>query len=279
MLEPVRRPEHTGENRCWPCTALNVLIAVVAGVILSARNRLLGLVAFGISVLVITLRGYLIPGTPRIAPRLVEPLPVDFGHTDRKPAGSIGDGTTQTDGSRKATHEEENGQLTEPDDADPEQLLGALVDAGVLLPEGDDLRLEETFREGWCERMRGLRERSTAELARRVARAAPDDVAGYAEGDHVLLEGNRDVWLRPAVAIAETAAAETLADRDLPPELEPAAAGPLRMFTPACPVCAGDPHETTVQNCCGGPGSIYSNPERPVIACRECERVLFEFRE
>ncbi len=261
LLERARRPEHTGENRCWPCTVLNVLIAVVIGVVLSARNRVFGLVAFGVSILAIKLRGYLVPGTPRVAPPLVEPLPVDFGHGDRKQSESINDDTIQ------------------PDDADPERLLNALVDAGILFSEGDDIRLEEGFREAWRDRMRRLRECSMAELAARVERVAPNDVTGHAEGDRVLLEGERDVWMRPAVAIAETAAAETLANYNMSSELGAAAAGPLRMFTPVCPMCAGTTQETTVQNCCGGPGSIYSNPEQPVVACQECETVLFEFRD
>lgn len=265
LLDRLRRPAHTGENRCWPCTVLNLLLAAVVGAVLSARSRLVGLVAFGVSVLAIALRGYLVPGTPRVAPRLVDPLPIDFGHGD--PGGS------------RAGNEEGNGQLTAPDSSDPEQLLGALLEAGVLVPEDEDLRLDGEFRGAWRERMGKLRECSTPELAARAARAAPGDVAGHAEGDRVLLAGDRDVWLRPAVAIAETAAAETLAAWDLSPGVRAPAASPLRMFTPVCPVCAGDLQETTVQNCCGGPGSVYSTPEQPVVACRECETVVFEFRE
>lgn len=66
----IRQPEYTGENRCVPCTALNVFIAVViAGLFVGAGRRWIGVVAFIVSVGVVYFRGYLVPGTPGITER------------------------------------------------------------------------------------------------------------------------------------------------------------------------------------------------------------------
>jgi len=92
-----------------------------------------------------------------------------------------------------------------------------------------------------------------------------------------LLAGGRDVRLSRAVAIAETAAVEALADRGVSEAVRAAAARPLRTFVRTCPTCGGDVSETTLRNCCGGPGSLYGTPERPVLACADCEAVVFEF--
>jgi len=60
-------PEHTGENRCLPCTLVNAVgVAVVAG-LLSRRRRSLGLLASVLGGAAIWLRGYVVPGTPRFA--------------------------------------------------------------------------------------------------------------------------------------------------------------------------------------------------------------------
>lgn len=265
LAERVHRPEYTGENRCWPCTVLNLAILAVLGAVLFLVDRLLALAVVVVGALLVSLRGYLLPGTPRIAPRLVDPLPVDFGHGTPDAAGSLGDSAGEpADGDAGADHT-------------PEQLLAALVEAGVLVAEGQDLSLAESFCDAWVDRMAALRALSNEALAARAADAAAGEVEGQAHDDRILIAGERDVWLRPAVAVAETAAAETLANRGVDPSLGGPAAHPLRMFLPCCPACGGDVHETTVQNCCGGPGSIQGNPEQPVLACEDCETVLFEF--
>ena len=265
LLERVRQPAYTGENRCWPCTVLNLAIVAVLAAVLLLVDRLLALLVAVVGTLAVALRGYLLPGTPQIAPRLVDPLPVDFGHGYPGADGPVGGGSLG------------DAEDEAPADPDPEELLTALVEAGVLVPEGEDLLLDPEFADAWVERMERLRALSTDALAARAADAAAGDVEGGAYNDRILIAGERDVWLRPAVAIAETAASETLADSGLDPSLAGPAAHPLRVFLPSCPACGGDVEETTIQNCCGGPGSVQANPEQPVLACVDCETVLFEF--
>ena len=113
------------------------------------------------------------------------------------------------------------------------------------------------------------------ELAARTAAASHDSVEGEVHGERVLLAGGRDVWLSPAVAIAETAAIETLTDWGVPTERGVQAAKPLRTFVRTCPACGGRVVDTTLRNCCGGPGSVRGNPDRPVRACADCDAVVF----
>jgi hypothetical protein len=255
-LEQYRQPAYTGENRCWPCTVLNVAIVAVVGVALSRRDRLAGGLAVAAGCLLVWLRGYVVPGTPRFAPSLVEPLPIDFGHAP--------DGV---------------GSESLADDPDPEAMIRALAEAGVIVADDEALSLEESFRAAWEDRMAALRELPGDELASRAAAASHQPVEGAYHGERVLLAGDRDVWLSPAVAVAETAAVEALADRDVPADLRAQAAAPLRTFVRTCPTCGGPVAETTLRNCCGGPGSVQRHPELPVLACEDCDAVVFEFDE
>ena len=69
LAERLGRPEYTGENRCLPCTVLNVAIAVVAAALLGRRSRRAGGAAFLAALGLVYLRGYLVPGTPTLTRR------------------------------------------------------------------------------------------------------------------------------------------------------------------------------------------------------------------
>jgi len=250
----LRRPEYVGENRCLACTTVNAALVAVIGAALRRRSRILAAVAVGVGGLLIVVRGYVVPGTPRFAPALTAPLPVAFGHErPYEPSGSLAA------------------------DPDPEDVMNALVAAGVVVPDGEELLLDGSFRADWTARAAELRGLPGEELAARAAAASPEPVEGRVLGDRVLLAGGRDVRLSRAVAIAETAAVEALADRGVSEAVRAAAARPLRTFVRTCPACGGDVRETTLRNCCGGPGSLRGDPERTVLACADCEAVVFEF--
>ena len=253
IADGLRRPEYTGENRCLPCTVLNIAVVGVAAIAASRRNRPLGGLALAAGLGLVALRGYVVPGTPRFAPVLVDSLPASFGH--EPPAGV------------------ESGSLA--DDRDPEAMMRALVDAGVIAPDGEQLYLDDAFRTAWEDRMAELRELSGEELAARTGAASHDSVEGEFHEERVLLAGDRDVWLSPAVALAETAAVETLADWGLARDLRVQAAEPLRTFVRTCPVCGGRVVDTTLRNCCGGPGGVSGDPERDVRSCADCDAVVF----
>lgn len=258
LLETLREPAYTGENRCWPCTALNgALVTGVGGGVYYFLSRPVGALLFVCGFVVLFVRGYVVPGTPTYAPRLLALLPIAVEHGGADDSG-VGSGSLG-------------------EDVEPEELLETLVDAGVVVVEDEELWLEESFRTAWIERMGDLRTRSNAELAESVTKVTPPEVEARHHGDRILLDGERDHWISPTVAIAEIAAAETLASWDVPPHIRASAAEPLRTFLDVCPGCGGKVTETTLGTCCGGPGSIYGNPERSVLACEGCETVVFEF--
>lgn len=313
LAAAVKKPEHTDENRCLPCTLVNtVVVALVAGV-LSRRRRPLGFLAALLGGAAIWLRGYAIPGTPRFAPRLVDPLPIDIGpdHPDDLGSGSVsvagpnsldGDRSDMTDvtdatdttdadsdtdarngsadrsgpdGDRTAVDSDGVG---DEDAADPEAVMLALLDADALVDDGETLALDESFRAALYDRTGSLREESDAALADRAAAIAGPAVDGEAHDGRILLAGSRDAWLSRPIALAETAAAELLRERDVDDGVARAAARPLRAFLDTCPVCEGPVRETTLRDCCGGPGGVSGNPERPVRACADCDAIVFADR-
>lgn len=69
MLAGLKQQEYTGENRCMPCTVVNLLIAVGLATIASLVTVELGAVVLFLSILAIYFRGYLVPGTPTLTKR------------------------------------------------------------------------------------------------------------------------------------------------------------------------------------------------------------------
>ncbi|WP_129113309.1 hypothetical protein [Halegenticoccus tardaugens] len=257
-LDAIRRPEYTGERRCWPCTVVNAaIVAVVALLVAFVRlpAALFVLVAGGAA---IALRGYVVPYTPRFAPAIAARLPYDFGHGDeRRTSDALAEG-----------------------ELDPERLVTTLVDRGVFVDgQGGDLFLSDDFRGDWDSETASLRALSDGALADAAAEASPTGVAGRTEGEWIVIDADEGApaWLSRPVAIAETAAVSALTARGLPTETAARAATPLRLFVEACPACGGDVVETAIGDCCGGTMGIYDTPGRDVLACESCEAVVYEF--
>lgn len=255
-LSHLRRPEYTGQNRCLPCTIVNLAIIAVVGAVVVTVNLFVGAFAIAAGVVLLALRGYVVPGTPRFAPLLVAPLPFDFGH-----ANESSDTLWSASGS---------------DNVDTEEVLSALVAGGVIEDNGTELFLDEDFRAAWNERMADLRTVDDKSFLDRIEDACPADVEGERLDDWIILAAHRDVKITRVVAIAETAAIETLAEWGIPESVQAPAAPSLRNFLRTCPSCGGDVSESTRRNCCGSPSSIYANPEQPVLACQDCESVVIE---
>lgn len=72
--------EYTGENRCGPYTVLNTIIAAFLSLIVAQKSRVSGYAAFAVSVGLIYIRGYLVPGTPTLTKQyLPERVLYQFG--------------------------------------------------------------------------------------------------------------------------------------------------------------------------------------------------------
>lgn len=254
-LDRLRRPEYTGDRRCWPCTALNFVLVVGVAAPIGFVLLPAGFVVFVIGVTLIALRGYVVPYTPQFAPRLTAQLPGDFGPTQADPRSD---------------------PLVVVDD--PAQLLGRLLAAGVIV-EDDALFLTSTFEADWERRMATLREASDEAVAAAVADAAPFEASSLVSQERLLVAGEnrRDSWLSRPVAVATATGIEALVDYGIDRSVAAAAVEPLRMFLTTCPDCGEPTEESTVHNCCGGTKGVYDRPEREVLACESCEAVLYEF--
>lgn len=267
-LAVLRQPEHTGERRCWPCTALNVcLLAVVVGVVVLAGPPALALALGTIGLAAIVLRGYFVPYTPRFAPHLAVRLPGDPFHVNATAAPHA----TGVPNVPDSLSDEQTG----------EDVLDVLVETGVLVADGETLYLDEQYRKCWREEMHTLRALDSRALADAVVKLVPsaDDVdfAAVAGEEWFVLttesaSATDERWLSRPVAISEAAAVRIL--ENLPLETRLAAARPLRMFLERCPDCEGPLEKATAAACCGGPGP--GGPDE-VLACMTCETRLFTF--
>lgn len=272
----LRRPEHTGENRCWPCTTVNVALVAVAAAVISVANAPVGAAVVVTGLALVWLRGYVVPGTPRFAPRLVAAIPG---------GDALFHGAAATDGGDPTP--DESGSL-DPDEVDGEALLDALLSGGVLEADGDAVAPTAEYRERWRAEMDRLRTRETeaiADAAREVSPATASRAIrgeGTEEGEEWVALSSGDAntidetWLRRPVAIAEIAgyrAAEPFLDDD---SMRLAAARTNRMFLEACPDCGSDLQRGVDLPCCGG----YTGPgEEPAetLACPACEVRLYTF--
>ncbi|WP_331233511.1 hypothetical protein [Natronorarus salvus] len=253
-----KTPGYVGENRCLPCTAVNLALVAVAALALARRSRVGALSVGLLGTALVWTRGYIVPYTPRFAPWLVSFLPVDPFHRESGP-GSIG----------------------ALDDADGEAVLAALAEAGVVRLGEDRVTLDPAFEEHWVAEMGALRSLSDRALADELA-GDLDGVDGVevlsVAGDVRFALGERGLpgtFVSRPVAIAELAAIRTLGR--VAPTIEEstraAATRPLRGFLERCPACECSLSERPVTGCCGGrdPRSL---PEAEVV-CPACDRRLF----
>jgi len=61
-IQSIQDPQHTGNNRCLPCTIVNSAIGIILAAIAAVESLYLAGSILGIAAITIGLRGYLIPG-------------------------------------------------------------------------------------------------------------------------------------------------------------------------------------------------------------------------
>ncbi|QLH75926.1 hypothetical protein HZS55_00785 [Halosimplex rubrum] len=302
LVTRLRRPEYTGENRCLPCTVLNVGIASAGATLLGAW-----LVAAGyetaaagvatavlvVSLATIWLRGYLVPGTPTLTKRhLPAPVLAAFGKTpDGSPegiaAGVDAGGETgsaaggETAGPSDPAEATEGGAAgaaeAEPERLDPEALLER---AGAIEPcRGDDRCLTDDFERAWREEVDAVRDGD--DLGAWLERFGLDDgeVTTKAVGNSfaVSVDGGRvGSWESRAAFHADLAGAALLGDRL--PDWESLSArdrgqvcNGLRIFLETCPDCDSPVSfgTETVESCC-------TSRTVAAVTCDDCGARVFE---
>ena len=189
IVEDLKQPEYTGENRCEPCTILNLAIAGVVGSLIARKSKVGGLIAVGISIALIYLRGYLVPGTPTLTKRYLPPevlrwfgkepepdVASGLGAVDTAPSGAAAGGaddefdaadevTTYDEdavaerdadsGADRGDDADEDGPLTPTDPAEETvpNLERYFLEHDILEPceDRDDLCLTGPFEDAWLE--------------------------------------------------------------------------------------------------------------------------------
>lgn len=268
LLDRLRQPEYTGENRCTPCTIVNVVIAAAISGAVALVALELAAVVFGFSMLAIYLRGYLVPGTPSLTKRY---LPASVLRVfDKHPAAErqTTDQTFET--LQKVQEEREQG-------VDPDSFL-LDIDAIEITDDGEDYQLTEDF----------------AASVDRHAQAVLDDGIDYAVVAEIFGDDPEDTtpldrdypavevgirtrkWPSETAIVADIATHLALSERtdwlDVPDMQRPKVLESLRGFHEDCFVCGGSIHysEDVVDSCCG-------QHEVKTFSCEDCGQHLLEF--
>ena len=272
-ISRLRQPEYTGENRCLPCTVVNALIAVaLGGTVVAAgvtTGRVgLGLVAgaalTGLSLVTISLRGYLVPGTPTLTKRYFPPwLLALFGkETADEFAGTAGTGSAEP--------------TPDAEQLDPEAVLvgvGALTECA----DGEDLCLTPGFREAWEAGVEQARDADRDALLSVLGVSGAAETEEFGDAFRLVVDGQEaGRWESRAAFLADLGAARALEARyegwsDLPVRARGQLLSGLRLFIDTCPTCAGAPEfgTETVESCC-------STRQVAAVACPDCGARLFE---
>jgi len=272
-VSQLRQPEYTGENRCLPCTVVNVLIAValggaVAGAGVAGGSPVAGVVAggvlVGLSLAAIYLRGYLVPGTPTLTKRYFPPwLLALFG---KEPADEFAGMAGTGDGDAAPDAEA----------LDPEAVL---VGVGALeeCADGEDLCLTDSFRAAWEEGVEQARDADREALLDVLGVPGEAETEEFGDAFRLLVDGQEaGRWESRAAFLADLGAAHALEARydgwdALPVRARGQLLNGLRLFIDTCPACAGTPEfgTETVESCC-------STREVAAVACPDCGARLFE---
>lgn len=298
LHDRLAKPEYTGENRCLPCTIVNLAIAVVLGGALWAiLSPIVGLAAVGIGLAAIGLRGYIVPGTPTLTKRYFPDRVLaafDKHPVDANPARTVtGDGTKAGAGAGDGTkagseagaepsEEEEAAELVDP----VEFLLGV----GAIEPcEGGDVCLADAFADRWRAETESTIEaidtdgelpEELRESLRSLYDLDPNAEVRISESmdQPIVYVDGRGLrrWRTEAAMAVDLASYRVLSswtDRwaEVPFEQRPAILQSFRTFLETCPDCGGAVRmtEDRVESCC-------RSWEVLAVACERCETRFLE---
>lgn len=254
VLDTLRQPEHTGTNRCVPCTVVNVIIAVlIAGGIAIATSLSLATLALGICLGAIYFRGYLVPGTPTLTKRYFpERLLSLFDKPPEPPQHA---------------------------DIDVESILRA-ADALTDCDTGDDVCLTDSFATAWHDRITALQSSNTARTELAMILGLDQEALSFRDLGEAFVATRNGArigqWESHAAFIADIAAAQELRDRypawwDLTVAQQSKLLSGLRIFLEQCPSCGGPISigQEVVESCCRSIDVV-------AVTCNNCEARLFE---
>ncbi|WP_138006875.1 hypothetical protein [Halalkalirubrum salinum] len=271
LFTQIRQPEYTGENRCIPCTIVNVALTAIGAIALFFVSVPLAIAFTLVGLGSIWLRGYLVPGTPELTKRYFpdwllarfDKLPADGSPVDQPDIDTIDD--------------------TVPDEADLVDPVETLLSAGVIEPCDDDVCLTASFADRWRAALDELEaDRDAQAAAIHSLRGLPSAQSVTLETDqfdrHVAsADGDRIArWTSEGALLADLAAHEVLSSStdmwmDIVPVQRFAILEAFRSFLDRCPVCGGEVAmtEETVKSCCRSWDVI-------AVVCADCEERFLE---
>ena len=286
VFDRLRQPEYTGENRCLPCTGVNLVIAAVLTVAVGAgavaagatgpQAFAAGVAVFACAAGAVYLRGYLVPGTPWLTETYFPDWVLRWFDKDTTTTTVGPPGTADATGESAETADATGPGPGEEDVEATLQRLGAIEEC----VDSADLCLTGGFRSAWRERMADARAREMprADLAG-LLNADPDEVSVGDRGDAFearidgMLAGQ---WESRAALLADVTAAAALRERVADWESVPVAdrgqlLEGLRIFLDRCPACDGPVAlgEDVVESCCRSVDVV-------TVTCEDCGARLFE---
>lgn len=269
VFERIRQPEYTGENRCTPCSLINVVIAVFATALVSFVAVELGVFVALISALLIYLRGYLVPGTPELTQQyLPKRILVYF---DKHPTETTREETQTFETVEKIKRQRQNS-------VDPEQFL---VEIGVTeaYDDEDSLYVTDQFSGVVEQRTERFREGTTEQkMMATLLDTEPDEVT-LKDRKYPAISIKRRIrkWPSKAALVADAATNEALNEQSnrwdsVPLEQRLSILETLRSFHETCPLCTGEVEYSTdtVESCCRAYKVI-------AFRCIDCEKPLVEY--
>ena len=258
LTDRFRQPDYIGENRCTPCTVVNIAIAAGVSAFTALASTVLGVGVFTLSLGTIYLRGYLVPCTPTLTMRYFPERVLRWFDKDAA--------TPMTD---------------EIIGIDPSRVLFN-IRAVEPCHEGTDLCLTSEFREAWREHIQTVRAHDPGEDLLADALGIPDSddrITFDRQGEAFVAYTGEAVigqWSSQAAVIADVAAATELDDRtadwaDLTPAEVARVLMSLRIFIEQCPKCDGsvEVDQNVVESCCRSYDVVAST-------CQDCDGRLFE---
>jgi len=255
----LRQPEYTGENRCIPCTAVNLVIAVVVSGLVAVVFPPAAVVVFAASLAAIYLRGYLVPGTPTLTKRYFPDSVLKLFDKYEPPEPPAVE-----------------------DDADIEAFL-LDVEAVAECRDGTDLCLTDEFEDAWYDRIASLRERGDEDDSVAVLFEGLDidpervRIESYGNAYEAYIDDTRvGQWESRSAYLADIAAEAEFRERHpawhrLGFDERTEILGALRLWLERCPECDGPVTlgEDTVESCCRSIDVIAAT-------CEDCGARVFE---
>ncbi|ELY97861.1 hypothetical protein [Natrialba asiatica] len=285
ILDQVHNPEYTGENRCIPCTVVNLVIAGALTVAVAIASPIAAVAVFVLSVVAIGLRGYLVPGTPTLTKQYFPDWLLAKFDKAPEPGGS----TLETDAAETGADARSHaaGEPIEPEQwfLEHELVVPCTRAADDSEQEQEDLCLADDLETTWQE---AIDEIQNGERASQVAAFLetepasvsidqPDDATSPVRArveDRVAAQ-----WESDAALVADLASSRALATQvpewdQLSLEQRSQLANGLRAFVEQCPGCNGtiSLDEETVESCCRS-YQVYA------ITCNECDARILEVRQ